>query len=135
MWRKDKQGASIALPQAKAAPFEFQAVSVAMLSFLAGVSGPEAALADVQSRSHGQHAMRRRTLMCQVRAEIYAVLGNIPEMLNAVEQADKITLLDLMWMDSCPLFAAHRTEPRWVAVRENVARRADAISEELPSRH
>ncbi len=131
MWRRDAEGARLALPVVQQASLEFRASALGMLSYIAGASGPEAALADVKARSHGVKAVRRRVLMHQLTAEVFAFRGDREQTLAALELADVTLLLDLLWLDACPLFAPYRGEPRFAAVRSSVAERASAISAEL----
>ncbi len=124
MWRRDMEGAREALAIASSRTYEFRAVTLAMLSFIAGVAGPEEALADLEARGHGVRAVRLRILLHQMKAEVNALLGDRAAALAALQAADSLELLDILWLDQCPLFADYHTDPTFLAVRATVAQRA-----------
>ncbi len=131
MWRRDKEGAQEALATASKGTFEFRTVAIAMLSFIAGVTGPEAALEDIRARSQGMRAVRLRVLLHQMTAEVCALLGDSDATLAALQAADAVWLLDILWLDHCPLLDDYRTDPTFLAVRSSVAERAAAILAQL----
>ncbi|HEX4422934.1 MAG TPA: protein kinase [Kofleriaceae bacterium] len=60
----------------------------------------------------------------QLLAEMAIVLG-APDMgLRALGRATDMGLIDITWLDGCPLFAPFTGDPQWRAVRDEVARRA-----------
>jgi hypothetical protein len=71
---------------------------------------------------------RRQYLMrLQVFAELALLLGEPERSLEALEIAYEQGFLDVTWMDHCPLLTRITGEPRFVAVRRNVADRAARV--------
>jgi serine/threonine-protein kinase len=72
---------------------------------------------------------RLRILVLQVLAELYLreTPPDIDRSLDAVEEATRAGLIDLGWLDHCPLFPPLRSHPRWAPVREVIAARAAEI--------
>jgi eukaryotic-like serine/threonine-protein kinase len=82
-----------------------------------------AAWGSVTSRAH-----RRVSFFQQLAAEAQAYIGDVEGMLAAIEGADRAGLVDILWLDRCPVFAPWRGEPTFRALRERVATRAaDAL--------
>ncbi len=48
-------------------------------------------------------------------------------MLASLEDAERVALFDIAWLDRCPLFDPYRNDPQFAAVRASVAARADAV--------
>jgi serine/threonine-protein kinase len=76
-------------------------------------------------------ALRRPIFFRQLSAEIAAFCGRIGPALDAIESADELGLIDVVWIDRCPLFAAFDAEERFGAARERVRARAAAVLEAL----
>jgi serine/threonine-protein kinase len=72
-------------------------------------------------------APRRRVLFCQMYAELHAYLGDTEGTLEGLHCASGAGLIDVFWMDRCPLFDPLRGDARFAAARMPVARRADEI--------
>ena len=72
-------------------------------------------------------AVRRPLFFRQLTAEVFAFTGRNDEALGMIESADAIGLIDLAWIDHCPLLDPLRASPRYVAVRARVADRARAV--------
>jgi TolB-like protein len=70
---------------------------------------------------------RLRTLMCQMWAEQTAFWSDRERTLAHLEAAVDLVLVDLAWLDGCPLFEFVRDEPRFVEVRARVRARCEAI--------
>jgi serine/threonine-protein kinase len=71
---------------------------------------------------------RRRAFAYQVTAEIAALRGNRERTVEYLEKANESSLIDVPWIELCPVFAEVRDEPRVRAVRASVAERAAGIS-------
>ena len=80
-------------------------------SFLAGMTNPGA-------------EPRRRALGHQLRAELAGARGDTETVLLHLEAAADAGLMDLPWLDRCPLFEDLRAEPRFATVRK----RAGAVA-------
>ncbi len=72
-------------------------------------------------------SLRRVTFTTQLFAEAAAFAGDVPTALGQIERADAAGLIDLHWVDLCPLFGRIRSEPRFIAVRARIARRAEDV--------
>jgi hypothetical protein len=71
---------------------------------------------------------RRMQLMgVQLMTETALVLGQFDLAVRALVRAADLGLLDVTWLDSCPLFAPLIRDLRWRAVREDVAQRAARV--------
>jgi tetratricopeptide (TPR) repeat protein len=80
---------------------------------------------------------RRVSFHAQVRTELKLGGGRIEEGLVDLRVADSNGLLDLLWLDRCPLFDLVRHRPEYIAIRKSTAERAErvlAILDPLPSR-
>ena len=80
----------------------------------------------LNGRTEGK-ATRRRSFFSQVAAEISAYLGLNDDALTALEDAAAAKLIDIFWIDHCPLFDEIRSLPRFIAVRQIVDTRAKEI--------
>jgi serine/threonine-protein kinase len=72
---------------------------------------------------------RLTILVLQILAELH-IRDNPPDeekSLESIEAATRAGLIDLMWLDHCPLLSPLRRHPRWAPVREVVAARAAEI--------
>jgi hypothetical protein len=70
---------------------------------------------------------RRRALFYQLNAEIFAYVFEIDGALAAVRGAIDAGLLDLLWMDLCPVLDPVRKDARFPPLREEVAVRVQAV--------
>jgi len=70
---------------------------------------------------------RHRAFYHQICAELIAFTGDRAGALAEVEAADGVGLIDLAWIDRCPLLDDMHDDPRWKAVRERVAARVAPV--------
>ena len=70
---------------------------------------------------------RRRAFVHQLDAEIAGYLGREDEVIVAMSRSVEEGLIDLLWIERCPLLEAGRADPRYPALRAEVSRRADVI--------
>jgi eukaryotic-like serine/threonine-protein kinase len=86
------------------------------------------AIAQLHGRSldHVGHS-RLRTLMLQLWAEQTGYWGDRERTLAHLEAAADLVLVDLAWLDGCPLFEFVRDDPRFGLVRARVLARCEAI--------
>lgn len=75
----------------------------------------------------GVQNTRLRTLMAQMWAEQTAFWADRERTLAHLEAAADLVLVDLAWLDGCPLFEFVRADPRFVDLRARVRARAEAI--------
>ena len=76
-------------------------------------------------------APRRLAFHAQLRTEIKLAGGAIEAGLNDLHAADANGLLDLFWLDHCPLFEGLTDHPSYRRVRENTQARADRVAQIL----
>jgi TolB-like protein/tRNA A-37 threonylcarbamoyl transferase component Bud32 len=75
----------------------------------------------------GEPHSRRRTLFFQINTEVYAYVFEIDHALAALAEAIESGLIDLFWLDRCPVLDAVRKDGRFAPLRAEVAERADRI--------
>jgi serine/threonine-protein kinase len=63
----------------------------------------------------------------QIEVEILALLGQFDEAFEKLQKSVEYGLIDLAWVDWCPLFVPMRQDPRFMAIRELVEKRAEDI--------
>jgi serine/threonine-protein kinase len=71
---------------------------------------------------------RTRTLLHQLAAEQAAFHDDLEGALALLRKASDIVLVDVDWLDHCPLFEQLRSDPRFVVLRAEVKRRGEPIS-------
>ena len=74
---------------------------------------------------------RRLAFHAQVRTELKLGGGRIEEGLADLRTADANGLIDILWLDRCPVFDAVRDRPEFETVRKSTAGRADRVVEIL----
>jgi len=72
-------------------------------------------------------AARLRPLFFQRSAEVFAFVHDLDAAIASTRAAIDSDLIDLAWMDLCPLLAPLRADPRWGPLRAVVAERAAAL--------
>jgi TolB-like protein/predicted Ser/Thr protein kinase len=77
---------------------------------------------------------RLRAFFAQLIAEFHALGGERPPAIAALVEADALGLVDIAWLDRCPLLAGFDIDPGFVAVRERVRARARATLDALAGR-
>lgn len=70
---------------------------------------------------------RIRTLRLQRNAEVYAFVRDRENALSTIEKAIEADLIDVAWLDHCPLFEDLRTDPRFGRSYATLAARASRI--------
>lgn len=76
-------------------------------------------------------SLRRVAFTTQLFTEAAAFAGDAATALEELERADSAGLIDLHWVDCCPLLAPLRSEPRFLAARARVAQRAEDVIAQL----
>jgi serine/threonine-protein kinase len=77
----------------------------------------------------GENAARRRAFLLQVDAEMAAFVGDKERALLDLQEGAEGWLMDLAWLDGCPLFDELRADPRFAQIRALVGPRAEQIVE------
>jgi TolB-like protein len=127
-WRGDAAWSAELLERAERDTFPMQGQMVAILKLVSGGKYTEdfdAALAMWGAIS--SRAIRRPIFFRQLTAEMRAFTGADDAALLALEDASRLGLVDIVWVDRCPLFARMRATPRFARVREAVATHAAAV--------
>lgn len=88
---------------------------------------PEPVIDEIRRRSAASPSKRVRTFFLQIRAEMTAYAGKTAEAMDNIEEASRLALFDVEWLDNCPLFDALRADPRYVEARATTEARAAAI--------
>jgi serine/threonine-protein kinase len=70
---------------------------------------------------------RFRIMVHQLTAESFATVGRYDEAVDQVASAVDAGLLDLMWIEHCPIFGPMRDDPRFEESRRRVAKRVEQI--------
>jgi serine/threonine-protein kinase len=73
------------------------------------------------------HPKRPQVFSFQILAEVTIVIGGPEFALAALDQAQRSGLIDVIWLDRCPLFAPLKERPEFAAIREKVAQRARGV--------
>jgi serine/threonine-protein kinase len=81
----------------------------------------------------GETSQRRVALGMQLRAELAGYLGEVDQVIQSLELGDGAGLVDLFWLDRCPLLREARTDPRFVDLRDRIQQRAHAAYEAFRS--
>jgi serine/threonine-protein kinase len=67
---------------------------------------------------------RRASIGLQMRAEVAGFAGDAEVGFDALERADQVGLIDLLWMERCPHLDSLRSSPRFADVHGRVRERA-----------
>ena len=85
----------------------------------------------VMAMANQNRPPRFRLLMLQLAAEFGVRAGASEDALHRIESAIDIGLMDLVWLDHCPLLAPLRSDPRFPGLRALVDHRTRPIREIL----
>jgi serine/threonine-protein kinase len=135
MWKRDADLVRRlqAYTQGRQYPFKASADELCNLVLTGEVSPTLIEHSKVWGKVSGR-ALRRPLFLRQLAAEVWAFAAHDVDALTAIESADALGLIDIVWMDRCPLLAAVREQPRFVAVRRSVAARAAEVLDALEGR-
>jgi eukaryotic-like serine/threonine-protein kinase len=135
MWRKDKATALVLKRQIESKNFALVPEVLAFLDMI--VTGQRRAelLRNLQEwgRVIGR-AKRRPAFFRQLAAEGLAFVGDLELSEKALVEAEALGLVDLTWLDRCPVFSEMRGSPGFAAVRARVAARAKEVLDVLEGR-
>jgi serine/threonine-protein kinase len=125
MWKKDAaalDAALAAMPELPDLKYPRLLREIARTKVLP----PEAFALEKEERTGG---VRRHTFVLQLDAELLGFIGKHDEALDHVARAVKVGLIDVLWLERCPLLSEVRAMPGYGALHEEVKRRTDAIVE------
>jgi eukaryotic-like serine/threonine-protein kinase len=126
-WRGDSAGLSRIVGEerfTRTAPVRMaQAYARGLLGEL-DADGIEARLLSPQEASpHG----RRLVYAAELLTEVFAGRGDRERALVHLERASELSLIDVTWLDLCPLLAPLRSLPRFITVRRETLARAETV--------
>jgi TolB-like protein len=102
-------------------------IAVLYAEALLGKVPVEQALATLRAQRDGSGNRRFRAFLGQLGAEVAAARGAEEEALALLAVAVDDGLIDLLWLDRCPLLAGLRERAGYASIREGVATRAQAV--------
>jgi serine/threonine-protein kinase len=88
---------------------------------------PETTMMDQVLEQHTLGGQRFRSFLLQARTEILAVSGNGPRAMESLVRAVDTGLLDVVWLDRCPLLQPLRSDPAFAGLRARVLERVAPI--------
>jgi len=91
------------------------------------IPAEEPPLAAIAESDEG--SVRRRAFLLQIHAEMAAHLEEDARTLEAIQLAAEVGLIDLVWLERCPLFRRVRMSPRYYAPHALVKKRCAEILE------
>jgi eukaryotic-like serine/threonine-protein kinase len=122
----EKQIAPLEIPQ--------RDIALKLLRVRAGrASAAELAPTLLERAQHRRRAVRGAILWRQLLAEVLVFAGETDEALQAIEKAVDLGLLDLGWLDRCPLLQKLPRSERLETARERVTQRAREVLDILAS--
>jgi serine/threonine-protein kinase len=134
-WRRDRAGAAALRPQVLAASFPLREEVLAVLQLVeTGAPPPGMATALLEWGRVVGRAKRRPMFLRQIAAEMLAFVGRDESCVQMIAESDALGLIDVTWMDRCPLLAPVRTSPAFAVLRERVAARAKGALDVLEGR-
>jgi serine/threonine-protein kinase len=127
LWRRDGVGIEQALEEAiDAADPRAQAIARGLREVLRGNVLPSQ-IAEIGPFVSDGSGARRTTFFRQVAAEAASFAGHHEETITCVTRAIDGGLIDLVWLEHCPLLDTVRADARYPALRAVVAERASAV--------
>lgn len=127
LWSRDVAAARECEAAMERRPFGMRAAMQSLLRILTRGTIDEVAAQSLEMQTDNAPTTRRRAFFCQVSAEVHAAGGDREKALAAIEKGASLELIDLSWIDRCPLFDDLRTEPRFAVVRAKVAARVARV--------
>jgi len=70
---------------------------------------------------------RQQAFFLQLATELKCITGDLEQALQSTERAAELGLVDVLWLDHCPLLAAIRDDPRFARARASTAERAARV--------
>jgi len=135
MWRRDAAAALEVRKRVEPRAFALHDQVLGVLNMV--VTGKPPAEMQTILSSWGRvvgRARRRPMLFRQLSAETHAFCGELDEAQRAIGEADALGLIDVTWVDRCPLLDGMRASPAFVEVRDRIAARAKEAVDALDGR-
>lgn len=126
LWRRDRVGASALLADLIASHPDMVS-SRMMLEIISHGRMPEAARTQEIRIIEATGSLRRRMYFMQIETETLSFLDDTEPALVSLKRSVDAGLIDLGWIDHCPLLDGLRRDPRFLPLRAQVKQRADEI--------
>jgi hypothetical protein len=135
MWRRDAAWAARVRDAVQALDFPLKqpVIDFSSLTITGEVNESLTTMAGSWGKMSSR-AVRRPLFFRQLSTEVFAFIGGLDSALDAIESAANIGLIDIAWVDHCPLLDPLRTTPRFTAARAKIADRARAALDALNGR-
>ena len=128
VWRRDVPEAARILTSIEEAKMPtVEPISVAKWIARVALRGERFFRAFSLSEFAQEGGLRRRAFYSQIEAELAAYVDDRDRCLEAIEIAVASGLVDIAWMDGCPLFGPMHGMARFDALRNTVEQRAERI--------
>jgi serine/threonine-protein kinase len=139
LWRRDKVEAErlLTLSHSAGIPPTARYAVEQMLGVVLGQSErfvADAALVDRVLPVDASRPPRRASFNAQMRAEIFMSVGHEMAGLGALKDSDANGLIDIVWLDRCPLLDPLRKHPEFIKTHAQVTLRAQRVLAALDSR-
>jgi serine/threonine-protein kinase len=134
MWRRDPAVAAALRRRVESREFPLRDEVLAILDVVEGSPRYEMLGRIAEWGRVVGRARRRPIFFRQLTAEGLCFVGDLPAAESALLDADSLGLVDLTWLDRCPLLSELRKTPGFAAVREHVAARAKDVLDVLEGR-
>jgi eukaryotic-like serine/threonine-protein kinase len=130
IWRADEAWASATLARMPSLSFAMAPIVSAMCALIRERKVPDVLGEMIETRGEVTGRVRRRPIFFrQLKAEACAYIGFVEGALTAIDEASSLGLIDIVWVDHCPLFDSLRTTARFLQLRAQVAERAALVLE------
>jgi serine/threonine-protein kinase len=130
MWRGDEEAARRLLREVEGmnGPPIWTSFLTRLIKGVAGEAALDPLIDEALGLRRGFVRMKRSAAFgAQMLSEVASVAGRTNVVLDQIEEADRLQLLDLAWLDYCPVLGGVRGHPRFVAARANVEKRAREV--------
>ena len=127
LWKGGRFHSPLARPR-EGNPVAFESMDVMLRVLETGAFGAEDAARNDAMIAATPPGSRPRRLFVQLKVEQLAFAGKFDEAQEALPDAIEAGLLDVPWMDRCPLLAPLRGRAAFAAMRDRVASRAEPVA-------
>lgn len=139
LWRRDAAGAERLCQMAHASPTLPPSARFGLDQLLGVAMGTNAHAIERSNFDRvlpvdASRTPRRAAFNAQLRAETAGALGDMEVALESLRLADGNSLVDIVWLDHCPLWTSLRGTPEYQMLRDRVAVRAQRVCETLEVR-
>jgi serine/threonine-protein kinase len=127
-WRRDEREIKRCIAKTRDIPAGPTSRPVVLIS--AGLSGrriDDEMVDELLDEREGRLNPRYATVTLQVIAEVCAFQGDLDRAMYMITKAADLVLVDIDWIDRCPLFEELRARPEFAPARAKVKARAEAI--------